>query len=218
MLPRNAVAAISLLTHADSAVVLLSGARPAVAWRAGASSAVARLTGGCATVALLSIACASPAPPAPSPAPSVVAAPPAEPSASNAPSAPPTPSAAPAPTSSASETPPPAGDDLLLTSTISRFVTAANSDDDTDARAVSTPECWSRECSSFAGQAGRKFRAEVGAAPYVGGNHAAAGVNVICPGERKCDFAWLLLERTAGGWVVADVTESDAKAGAWIPH
>ncbi len=110
----------------------------------------------------------------------------------------------------APEAPPP-------TAVVARFLDSANSDDDAGARATSTVECWSKHCAAFARQAGRKFQARVAAPTRRARGHAVASVDVICPGERRCDFVYLLLTRSDGEWRVSDVTESDAEASGWAP-
>jgi len=97
-----------------------------------------------------------------------------------------------------------------------RFLALANGDEDAGAQALSTPECWSKECRSFASQAGKKFQARESAPPRAAGSRAVADADVICPGERKCDFVHLLLLRTELGWRVADVIEDDLKAADWL--
>ncbi len=104
-----------------------------------------------------------------------------------------------------------------LDAAVAKFLAAANSDDDAGAERASTPDCWSKECSSFAGQAGKKFQARVSGDARADQHRAVVPVDVVCPGERKCDFVHLLFEISSGAWLVADVTEDDAKAKAWIP-
>lgn len=129
--------------------------------------------------------------------------------------------AAPAEPPAAAESAPPVAAEARSPSTpdaaVAKFLDSANSDDDGGARATSTADCWEKECQSFASQAGRKFQARVVGETRQGGDHAVVGVDVVCPGERKCDFVHLLFALSNGEWRVSDVTEDDAKAKAWVP-
>ncbi|MBK7582957.1 MAG: hypothetical protein IPI67_22525 [Myxococcales bacterium] len=104
-----------------------------------------------------------------------------------------------------------------LTEAIADFISAANSADDESPRSLATAACWASECRSFAQQAGKKFQARSAEPHREKNGRAVAGADVICPGDRKCDFVFLLFELTNGAWLVADVTEDDAKATAWVP-
>lgn len=111
------------------------------------------------------------------------------------------------------------GPSLALGRDVSDFLRAANGNDDAAARARCTDACWQKECRSFAAQAGAKFRAE--AASYrEQGERAVVRVTIVCPGERVCDEADLMLIRVApsvhAGWRVAGITENEAKANAWL--
>lgn len=125
--------------------------------------------------------------------------------------------AAPAEPEAPAERAAPAKETPSLDAAVSAFLAAANSDDDAGARALCTPECWSKECASFAGQAGKKFQARASGPPRQVESRAVVPVDVICPGERKCDFVHLLFQLGQSGWQVADVTEDDAKGKAWAP-
>jgi hypothetical protein len=97
-----------------------------------------------------------------------------------------------------------------------RFVAAANAGDLEAAEALSTPECWSDECSSFTRQAQREFKARRTGAAKASGSRAVADADIMCTGDRKCDFVHLLLEQRPVAWLVADIKEDDRAASEWL--
>jgi hypothetical protein len=105
-------------------------------------------------------------------------------------------------------------DGRALDDVVRDFLRAANGDDDAAAQALSTEQCWQNECAGFARQAGAKFEARAGKVREQQ-DRAVAHADVICPGERKCDEVELLLQRTSN-WQVADITENESKAEAWL--
>lgn len=111
----------------------------------------------------------------------------------------------------------PTGSASTFDAAVTKFLLAANTDADADAERLSTSECWTGDCASFARQAGQKFQARATGTPRSNEHRAVVPVDVMCPGERKCDFVYLLLEVAAGQWRVAGVTEADTKAAAWLP-
>lgn len=137
---------------------------------------------------------------------------PSKPTVILVPSAPP---AAQAPEQAPVDAPP--GTSPELVRAIDAYLAAANAGDQTAQQAGSTSECWAKECSSFAGQAGKKFRAERRPTLRRRDNHALAVVDIICDGSRKCDLVYLLFEFTPSlSWVVVDVTEDGKRADAWV--
>lgn len=104
---------------------------------------------------------------------------------------------------------------------VSDFLRAVNGTDDKTANALSTAECWQKECGRFARQAGQKFQAR--AERYRDTQQrAVVRVQIVCPNDRLCDEVDLLLTLVPTGgtpsmaWRVADVVEDEAKANAWL--
>ncbi|MBI3205940.1 MAG: hypothetical protein HYZ29_30670 [Myxococcales bacterium] len=155
-----------------------------------------------------------------SPRPGPRAAPPPTASAADASSDPPVTLVPSAPTAQVAEPAPvdsPPGVSPELVRAIEAYLAAANAGDHAAQRAGSTSECWSKECGSFAGQAGKKFRAERRPTLRRHEKHALAVVDILCDGSRKCDLVYLLFELTPSlSWVVVDVTEDGKKADAWV--
>lgn len=109
---------------------------------------------------------------------------------------------------------PPPGDPLEQV--VDAYVAAANAGDQAKQQAGATSDCWQKECASFAYQAGRKFHVERRSEIPRQGNHAVVTADIVCDGSRKCDLAYLLFVRDpTRGWIVADITEDEKKAGAW---
>lgn len=101
---------------------------------------------------------------------------------------------------------------------VDRYVTAVNSGDLATQATLCTPQCWSAgECHGFGKEAAREFDAKKMGPPSVLGSRGTVSLSIICDNDGKpCDEVILLLERTSGGWRVADVTENTRKAGAWL--
>jgi len=144
----------------------------------------------------------------------------ASPSAAGNEPAPPVVTAVPPPESATTPTEPTpkalAAEPSSLDDQVQRFVDAANAGDLGATQSLSTPRCWDDECGSFARQAQKKFKVQRTGEPKIAGSRAIADADIVCDGERKCDFVHFLFQLEAEVWIVADIVEDDDEAEAWL--
>jgi hypothetical protein len=91
------------------------------------------------------------------------------------------PAAIPSPVTASAANPAPAPPLTAPDATVRRYLEAANAGNTAAQQQLASVDCWKGECASFAGQAGRKFRAALSGPVRTKALRAVAGVSVLCP-------------------------------------